>query len=625
MGGTDYLLAIGIGKYEDNNFEDLSPCVYFIDELTKVFVNTYNYKEENIIKLYDEEATEENISQTFFELEKKLSNDDSLVILFIGNSIYRKKLGEAYWIPSNAKGNNPSKYISNTDLLTVNIKGITAKRIVIVSGSYVSENVNDTIENILKDQYTSVYFLASSNGEARNNFLFFKKIKTYLTSYSDKKLSLTDLAYCIDTQKDLEHKIFYSNSISNDDNWFFEKNNTEDKDWLNAKTEDTEEAFLEFLSKYPESSKKQEAETILTEKEIIKKKWVLIQKSNKITDFESFIQFFPNSRFVKTAREKIKHIKEEAYLKTRSQTTQKEHQIITSNSNNNDSPRNQIKIRKRNKNNSNFSKRINSSSNKNSKKINFHKGKLLYKIPEKMTLRKRYNCEIRLAKKLIPDEIFWENIAKEQKDKFIAEEIKTTELMAVELLSPGNEKKLEIISLSKVKQSILDDDYTSWEFDIVPREIGYFNIVIKVTAIYYSPEFGEMPKTKVWRKSVSVSSQSEKESYSNSTYGLLVNEKLKFDKESLKTKIANNQLSEVLKELLDFTFKISDELHNYVSIVNARYLQLQQDMHTGVMRHIEYTAYIPAINLSLLNLIDQISYDNDNIVIQNLDKTGVFQ
>lgn len=79
----NYILVIGINKYLDSNFNELKYAVndakIFSQSLRIIFNNT------EIIELFGENATKENILKSIHELKLKFTSDDRLIIYFSGH------------------------------------------------------------------------------------------------------------------------------------------------------------------------------------------------------------------------------------------------------------------------------------------------------------------------------------------------------------------------------------------------------------------------------------------------------------------------------------------------------------------------------------------------------------
>lgn len=78
-----FALIIGINKYE--NLNDLEYAVNDAKSIKDILISNFNYKEENIKMLIDEQATHDNIMDEYYNLAKDTAINDSVLIFFAGH------------------------------------------------------------------------------------------------------------------------------------------------------------------------------------------------------------------------------------------------------------------------------------------------------------------------------------------------------------------------------------------------------------------------------------------------------------------------------------------------------------------------------------------------------------
>ena len=76
---NSYALIIGIDKYE--NVRSLDYAVKDAVDIQSMLVDKFHFKEDNIVLLKDEEATQASILQEFSNITKK-ANDNDRVLIF---------------------------------------------------------------------------------------------------------------------------------------------------------------------------------------------------------------------------------------------------------------------------------------------------------------------------------------------------------------------------------------------------------------------------------------------------------------------------------------------------------------------------------------------------------------
>lgn len=127
--GDYWLLAIGIDQY--THWPILQNAVHDATAVVKILNTEYGFKREHTIELYDQQATEENVINTFVELQKKMQPKDALLIYYAGHGIV-DNFNTGSWIPVNARQGQIADYIS-TDRLTRMIGTLSARHVFLVA------------------------------------------------------------------------------------------------------------------------------------------------------------------------------------------------------------------------------------------------------------------------------------------------------------------------------------------------------------------------------------------------------------------------------------------------------------------------------------------------------------
>ncbi len=121
--GKQYVFIVAIDRYDDKGWADLRHPVRDAREIREILLSDYYIDE--IIELYDEQATKERILRTFSALQNTLTSDDSLFILYTGHGYYDKDVTQTgFWIPANA---GYDKFKQENWIPNPQIRGIIAK------------------------------------------------------------------------------------------------------------------------------------------------------------------------------------------------------------------------------------------------------------------------------------------------------------------------------------------------------------------------------------------------------------------------------------------------------------------------------------------------------------------
>jgi formylglycine-generating enzyme required for sulfatase activity len=97
--GNAWLFLIGINQYQE--WPSLRGPVNDVLDFKKVALENYWFEPENVIELYDKDATKKKIMQAFRKLVKGLRPQDSLLIYYSGHG-YLSEADVGYWAPHDA-------------------------------------------------------------------------------------------------------------------------------------------------------------------------------------------------------------------------------------------------------------------------------------------------------------------------------------------------------------------------------------------------------------------------------------------------------------------------------------------------------------------------------------------
>ena len=80
---NSYALIIGIDKYQ--NVQPLNYAVKDAESIQDILVNTFDFPKDNVISLFNEDATYQNIRKQFSEITKSSEENDRVLIFFAGH------------------------------------------------------------------------------------------------------------------------------------------------------------------------------------------------------------------------------------------------------------------------------------------------------------------------------------------------------------------------------------------------------------------------------------------------------------------------------------------------------------------------------------------------------------
>lgn len=196
------LLLIGIDKYE--NRKQLNNCVRDLIDFRDILIEKYDFDENDITELFDSDATNLKIQDTFKAYIKSIDKTDSLVIFYSGHGEYDEYAKTGYWVPFDGNDKYPS-WITNEAILSY-LNLINAKHIFLISDSCFSTSILNILTSKSNAEYSnrpSRWGLASAFKESYDakqgeNSEFADAIIRFITN-KEKDFRVTELIEFVKT------------------------------------------------------------------------------------------------------------------------------------------------------------------------------------------------------------------------------------------------------------------------------------------------------------------------------------------------------------------------------------------------------------------------------------------
>jgi WD40 repeat protein len=197
--GKNYLLIIGISQY--TSWPQLGNAVKDAKDVKRILTTRYTFSPENVVEIYDAEATIEGMYAAINKLKGKIKGNDNLLIYFSGHGFYNAAFDEGYWIPVDAKKGKETDYLPNSTLLKY-IKAIDTKHTFLVadacfSGALFSDGSRGYIENVeaVKSRWglTSGRLEYVSDGTSGKNSPFATYFIKFLDTNQKKRFTVSEL------------------------------------------------------------------------------------------------------------------------------------------------------------------------------------------------------------------------------------------------------------------------------------------------------------------------------------------------------------------------------------------------------------------------------------------------
>jgi formylglycine-generating enzyme required for sulfatase activity len=138
--GMQYLVMVAINKYKE--WPSLKQPVTDARAIEKILTSRYYI--DNVIELFDQNATKASIIKLFVDLQKKLQVNDSLLFYYAGHGHLDATSNSGFWVPTDA-GLDPYaqvNWIPNSQIRGF-IENIKAKHVCLISDSCFSGDILD--------------------------------------------------------------------------------------------------------------------------------------------------------------------------------------------------------------------------------------------------------------------------------------------------------------------------------------------------------------------------------------------------------------------------------------------------------------------------------------------------
>ncbi len=112
-GGKYYALVIGVSKYNDPKLFLENPEKDAM-QVRNIFINRYTFADSTTFLLLN--PTRQKIIAELYRLRKIIGPNDNLLIFYAGHGFWDKEAKQGYWWAKDAARDDPSTWLSNSDL-----------------------------------------------------------------------------------------------------------------------------------------------------------------------------------------------------------------------------------------------------------------------------------------------------------------------------------------------------------------------------------------------------------------------------------------------------------------------------------------------------------------------------
>lgn len=192
---SNYLFLIGVNTYLHQN--NLSSSVKDCTDFKNVLLDKFDFEEQNIYEIYNENATNKKTQDAFRGYIKQLTEEDNLIIYYSGHGEYDEVSKTGYWVTY--EGSDYTNFLSNHTIVNY-INNLKCKHVFLISDACFSNSLllsgtfKKTAEYFEKQSrwaLTSAYHEAKDSDESSNT-LFCETILEFL-ELTDKDFRVNEL------------------------------------------------------------------------------------------------------------------------------------------------------------------------------------------------------------------------------------------------------------------------------------------------------------------------------------------------------------------------------------------------------------------------------------------------
>jgi hypothetical protein len=136
--GEYHALVIAVNEYEDTRIRQLTNPVRDAENLISVLTRKYGFRSSNIRFLRN--PTRAEIIAAFTVLQRTLRGNENVLVFYAGHGYWNDAIKQGYWLPRDARRDNPANWISNADVRD-QIRGLKSKHTLLISDACFSGGI----------------------------------------------------------------------------------------------------------------------------------------------------------------------------------------------------------------------------------------------------------------------------------------------------------------------------------------------------------------------------------------------------------------------------------------------------------------------------------------------------
>lgn len=189
-----FSLIIGINDYayNDERLQDLNNPINDATKLNQLLIEKFNFSLGQSVLLKN--PTRQVLIEQFEKLADKITEKDNLLIFYAGHGVWDDRLKVGYWLPSDAKSNDKSNWISNSTIRDY-LAGINSKHTLLITDACFGGSIFKTRDLNLSDYAMSNLYRLPSRKAMTSGTLTTVPDESKFMQYFIKRLNDTEGKY----------------------------------------------------------------------------------------------------------------------------------------------------------------------------------------------------------------------------------------------------------------------------------------------------------------------------------------------------------------------------------------------------------------------------------------------
>lgn len=193
--GRNFAVLLAAQQYNDASIPSLDNPVSDAVKLKIILRNDYGFADSNIITLFNPGI--DAMRSQLMELRNLVRPEDNVVIFYAGHGVWQEKEKKGYWLLTDSKGNDPSTWLSNKEMLEL-IAALPARHTLLITDACFSGSVFKTrqfdpnapaVVQKMNEKISRIAITSGNDTEVPDESVFMKYLIRALSENREKYLT----------------------------------------------------------------------------------------------------------------------------------------------------------------------------------------------------------------------------------------------------------------------------------------------------------------------------------------------------------------------------------------------------------------------------------------------------